>query len=249
MSRPGYASPSNAPRPKPGEPDALAIQQQGAVERAAARRGVRDAAIVAVLLYAGARVEECGPLELDDIAITARTGTSACTAREMRSAPFPSPRLPVPASLPGWTSAAASRVRHHPGRPSHRCGRRHHRPAPAPASPHLRHPTPAGGADPPGPSPPRPRLPGHLGPLLPSQTRRNRRRRRTRLQPVSTPRPTLRLGSRARRRPDDGPLADMSFARWWSWGLPDTYWSFPGGALPGLAGQCQLLPASREGDG
>ncbi|MEV5710813.1 site-specific integrase [Actinoallomurus sp. NPDC052274] len=45
------------------------------MERAAARRGVRDAAIVAVLLYAGARVEECARLELEDVAITARTGT------------------------------------------------------------------------------------------------------------------------------------------------------------------------------
>lgn len=45
------------------------------MERAAARRSVRDAAIFAVLLYTGARVQECGRLELADIAITARTGT------------------------------------------------------------------------------------------------------------------------------------------------------------------------------
>ena len=55
----------------PGEPDALTIQQHGAVERTAARHGVRDAAVVAVLLYAGARVEECARLEIEDIAITA----------------------------------------------------------------------------------------------------------------------------------------------------------------------------------
>jgi site-specific recombinase XerD len=77
--------------PKPGEPDALTVAQQGAVERAAARRGVRDAAIVAVLLYAGARVEECGRLELEDVAITARTGTVRLHGKgdEVRTVPLP----------------------------------------------------------------------------------------------------------------------------------------------------------------
>lgn len=37
--------------PRPGEPDALTGKQQGAVEQAATRRGARDAAIIAVLLY------------------------------------------------------------------------------------------------------------------------------------------------------------------------------------------------------
>jgi site-specific recombinase XerD len=58
----------------PGEPDALTTAQQGAVERAADRRGRRDAAIIAVLLYTGARAEECTRLEVDDVAITPRTG-------------------------------------------------------------------------------------------------------------------------------------------------------------------------------
>jgi integrase/recombinase XerD len=49
--------------PQPGEPDALTKTEQGRVERAAARRGLRDRAIVATLLYAGARVEECGRLD------------------------------------------------------------------------------------------------------------------------------------------------------------------------------------------
>ncbi|MCX0275605.1 tyrosine-type recombinase/integrase [Nocardia zapadnayensis] len=77
--------------PRPGEPAALTIQQQGAVERSAARRGVRDAAIVAVLLYAGARVQECGRLELADIAITARTGTVRLHGKgdETRTVPLP----------------------------------------------------------------------------------------------------------------------------------------------------------------
>jgi integrase len=79
--------------PRPGEPDALDPKQQGAVERAAARRGVRDAAILAVLLYAGARVEECARIDLDDIAITARTGTIHLHGKgdEVRDVPLPAP--------------------------------------------------------------------------------------------------------------------------------------------------------------
>jgi site-specific recombinase XerD len=60
--------------PRPGEPDALTPQQEAALRRAAARRGPRDAAIIAVLLGAGARAEECARLDAGDFAITARTG-------------------------------------------------------------------------------------------------------------------------------------------------------------------------------
>jgi integrase len=60
--------------PRPGEPDALTRQQEAALRRAAARRGPRDSAIIAVLLDAGARVEECARLDAGDFAITARTG-------------------------------------------------------------------------------------------------------------------------------------------------------------------------------
>lgn len=60
--------------PRPGEPDALTPAQEGAVRRAAIRRGPRDAAIIAVLLDVGARAEECARLDADDFAITARTG-------------------------------------------------------------------------------------------------------------------------------------------------------------------------------
>ena len=60
--------------PRPGEPDALTPQQEAALRRAAARRGPRDAAIIAVLLDAGARAEECARLDAEDFAITARTG-------------------------------------------------------------------------------------------------------------------------------------------------------------------------------
>jgi integrase len=79
--------------PRPGEPEALSPTQQGAVERAAARRGVRDAAIVAVLLYAGARVEECARLGVEDVAITARTGAVRLHGKgdEVRTVPLPAP--------------------------------------------------------------------------------------------------------------------------------------------------------------
>jgi integrase len=77
--------------PRPGEPDALTPAQQGAVERAATRRGVRDAAIIAVLLYAGARVEECARLDVEDVAITARTGSLRLHGKgdEVRQVPLP----------------------------------------------------------------------------------------------------------------------------------------------------------------
>lgn len=79
--------------PRPGEPDALSPAQQGAVERAAARRGVRDAAIVAVLFYTGARVEEAARLDVEDVAITARTGAVRLHGKgdEVRTVPIPAP--------------------------------------------------------------------------------------------------------------------------------------------------------------
>ncbi|TNH28797.1 hypothetical protein FHG89_14255 [Micromonospora orduensis] len=79
--------------PRPGEPDALTSKEQGTVERAADRRGVRDAAIVAVLLYTGARAEECAGLDVDDLALTARTGTIRLHGKgdEVRQVPVPAP--------------------------------------------------------------------------------------------------------------------------------------------------------------
>ncbi|MGI8313162.1 tyrosine-type recombinase/integrase [Saccharopolyspora hattusasensis] len=77
--------------PRPGEPDALSSAQQGKAERASLRRGARDAAIIAVLLYAGARVEECERLDLDDVAITARTGSIRLHGKgdEVHDVPLP----------------------------------------------------------------------------------------------------------------------------------------------------------------
>ncbi|MCW2943166.1 MAG: Integrase/recombinase XerC [Actinomycetia bacterium] len=88
--------------PRPGEPDALAPAQQGAVERAATRRGVRDEAIVAVLLYSGARVQECGRLDIADVAITSRTGTVRLHGKgdEVRTITLPKiARTPISAWL------------------------------------------------------------------------------------------------------------------------------------------------------
>ncbi len=48
----------------------LTAAEQSAVERAALRRGERDAALVAILLHAGARVEECARLDVADVSRT-----------------------------------------------------------------------------------------------------------------------------------------------------------------------------------
>ena len=76
--------------PRPGEPDALTRPQEAALRRAAARRGPRDAAIIAVLLDTGARVEECARLDVEDFAITARTGEVRLHGKgdEVRYAPL-----------------------------------------------------------------------------------------------------------------------------------------------------------------
>jgi integrase len=76
--------------PRPGEPDALTPAQEGAVRRAAARHGPRDAAILAVLLDTGARVEECARLDAENFAVTARTGEIRLHGKgdEVRSVPL-----------------------------------------------------------------------------------------------------------------------------------------------------------------
>lgn len=79
--------------PRPGEPEALTPKEQGAVERAADRRAIRDAAIITVLLYTGARAEECARLDFEDLALTARTGTIRLHGKgdEVRQVPVPAP--------------------------------------------------------------------------------------------------------------------------------------------------------------
>ncbi|MFE3173128.1 tyrosine-type recombinase/integrase [Amycolatopsis sp. NPDC059090] len=77
--------------PRPGQPDALEPAEQGKVERASLRRSERDAAIIAMLLYAGARVQECARLDLDDVAITPRTGSIRLHGKgdEIHEVPLP----------------------------------------------------------------------------------------------------------------------------------------------------------------
>jgi len=79
--------------PRPGEPNALDAKEQNRVERSATRRGERDAAIIAVLLYAGARAQECARLDVEDIAVTARTGEIRLHGKgdEVRTVPLPAP--------------------------------------------------------------------------------------------------------------------------------------------------------------
>lgn len=74
-----------------GAPDALTRAQEGAVQRSADRRGARDGAIIAVLLGTGARVEECARLEVDDVPMTARTGSARLIGKgdQTRTVPMP----------------------------------------------------------------------------------------------------------------------------------------------------------------
>ncbi|SNY72878.1 tyrosine-type recombinase/integrase [Paractinoplanes atraurantiacus] len=60
--------------PRPGAPDALTPAEESRVQRAARRRGARDHAIIELLRTTGARVEELARLDLDDVAVTERTG-------------------------------------------------------------------------------------------------------------------------------------------------------------------------------
>ena len=78
---------------KPGEPKALTRNEEGAVRRAADRRGVRDAAIIALLLGCGPRVEECARVEVNDIAVTPRTGRIRLFGKgdQTRTVPVPAP--------------------------------------------------------------------------------------------------------------------------------------------------------------
>jgi len=92
--------------PKPGAPDALTRAQENAVRRAADRRGPRDSALIAVLLGAGARAEECQRLRIGDISITARSGTARLHGKgdEVRTVPLP---VPARERLTAWLFARA----------------------------------------------------------------------------------------------------------------------------------------------
>ncbi|GAA2986419.1 hypothetical protein GCM10017559_02560 [Streptosporangium longisporum] len=92
--------------PKPGAPDALSRAQENAVRRAADRRGPRDAALIALLLGAGARAEECQRLRTGDIPFTARSGTARLHGKgdEVRTVPLP---VPARERLTAWLQARA----------------------------------------------------------------------------------------------------------------------------------------------
>jgi integrase len=102
--------------PKPGEPDSLTRPLEGAVRRAAGRRSARDSAIVALLLGSGARVEECARLDLEDVTLTARTGTVRLFGKgdEVRTVPVVAP---TPDRLRAW-------LLEHPGGPGLWIGKR-----------------------------------------------------------------------------------------------------------------------------
>ena len=164
--------------------------------RAAAGRGPRDAAIIAVLLDAGARAEECARLDAGDFAVTARTGGIRLRGKgdEVRSVPLskrardlisawldkrgrhPGPAWPGqrgPLTVSGITEVvlAAGADAGIPGLRPLRC--RHT------FGTRLRQ----GRSRPrPDPGPPRPRLHRHRGPVLPLRTSRERRRHRADLR-------------------------------------------------------------------
>lgn len=87
--------------PRAGEPKSLGEAQEGALRRAADRRGLRDAAIVAVLLGTGARVQECARLDVDDVAVTERSGNLRLFGKgdEARDVP---PDHPARVALRAW---------------------------------------------------------------------------------------------------------------------------------------------------
>ena len=194
--------------PQPGEPDALTKTEQGRVERAAARRGLRDRAIVATLLYAGARAGECGRLDADDVTLTTRTGHIRLHGKgdEVHTVPLPPVgREHLAAWLdergthdgPLWTGqrgrltiSGITQVILAVGEDAGIPGLRPHR---------LRHTyaTRQGGADPrPGPGSPRPGLHRNRRPLLPRRQRRTGRHRRPRLRVTSKVRSRRNAGWR-----------------------------------------------------
>ena len=143
--------------------------QQGKVERAAARRSARDRTIVAVMLYAGARVPECGRLDVEDIVLTARTGQIRLHGKgdQVRTVPLPAPARQALAAWsdergthdgPAWTGqrgrmtdSGITQVVLAVGDDAGIPGLRPHR-----LRPHLRHP------DAPGRRRPRPRSKHYL---------------------------------------------------------------------------------------
>jgi site-specific recombinase XerD len=66
-----------APRRRTGRravTEVLSLEQQEEVDRASLQRGARDAALIAVMLYAGATPEECEHLNVKDVTLAATAG-------------------------------------------------------------------------------------------------------------------------------------------------------------------------------
>ncbi len=189
--------------PRPGEPDALTLQQEAALRRAAARRGPRDAAIIAVLLDAGARVEECARLDAEDFAITARAGEVRLYGKgdEVRFVPLSRrARDLVSAWLdergrhpgPAWhgqrgplTISGITQVVLAAGADADIKGLRPHRCRHTFATRQL----PGRSRSRPGPGHARTRLHRHRGSVLPIRLSRERRRHRAHLRPMTGRRP------------------------------------------------------------
>lgn len=76
-----------------GAPKALTRAEEATLRRAAKRRGTRNAAIIELMLGCGARVEEAARLAVEDVAITARTGTVRLFGKgdEVREVPLDKP--------------------------------------------------------------------------------------------------------------------------------------------------------------
>ena len=85
-------------------PAVLTVAEQIAVERAAVRRGARDAAIIAVLLHAGARAEECAHLDVTDVVRPDQLRLHDATGRE-RTVALPAAAR---ARLAAWLTSRGS---------------------------------------------------------------------------------------------------------------------------------------------
>jgi len=98
--------------------NSLSLEEQRRVERASVRRGVRDAAIIAVLLYAGATPKECACLRVEDVCLAEGPGGVHLRGNsgEIRFVPMPAiPRRRLSAWMqqcnemgPLWTNERAS---------------------------------------------------------------------------------------------------------------------------------------------
>jgi integrase len=79
--------------PPLGRPLAFTKAEAAAIERESIRRGPRDAAIIAILLYVGLRAEECASLHYESLAFTAKTGTLRVIGKGDQPREIPVPKI------------------------------------------------------------------------------------------------------------------------------------------------------------